>query len=259
MPDLPPDCATWDRALGLQALGALDEWEALGLRRHLAGCPACTQRLEALQRAADALAFAAPPASPGAAVREQLIRRASAPVDDQRRRPWRRRLTVPAWSVGAVAALLLGVNGAWVGVALSQRAAIQRQEARIAGLELRAAAPSVRFPDRRPETRVVALKGSALAPDAVGELAYDPLSAQAVILLHGLPPLPPGQAYQSWLRQGSAWISIGLLVADARGDGLMIVALPATLTAYDGYWLSREPAGGSVQPSVGATVVRARL
>jgi hypothetical protein len=106
---------------------------------------------------------------------------------------------------------------------------------------------------------VVTLRGSALAPDAVGELAYDPLSGQAVILLHGLPVLPAGQAYQNWLRQGGAWISIGLLTADARGDGLMIVALPATLTAYDGYWLSREPAGGSVQPTVGATVVRARL
>ncbi len=258
MADLPTDCATWDAALGLHALGALHDWEARGMREHLSRCPDCTQRLEALQAAADALPFAVPPASPSAVVREQVLRRASPPVRPARR-PWSRRVAVPAWAAAVAAALLLGVNGAWLGVALSQRAAMERQEARISGLEQRAAAPGLRVPARGPDTRVVTLKGGAGAPDAVGELAYDSASSQVAIVLHRLPPLLAGQAYQSWLRQGGAWISIGLLAADGRGDGLMIVALPAGLAAYDGYWLSREPAGGSVQPSPGATVVRARL
>jgi len=233
----------------MRALGALEGPKGAALGQHLDGCAACRAHLDDLETTADALAFATPAVSPGPGLRERLLRQASpATLVTPHPRAWRhsRLAGLTAW--GLAAALLLVTNGAWVKVALSQRTALERQEARIAALEKQVRTPQV--PRAAAAARVIALKGTAEAPGARGELAYDPASGQAAILLHGLPPPPASKAYQSWLRQGpGVWISVGLLQTDASGEALTIVALPATLAAYDGYWLSLEPASGSPRPS----------
>ncbi len=260
MADLPRACSDWEAALAVRALDAQDGPEEAALAQHLQGCAACRAHLDELEAAADALAFAAPAAAPGPGVRERLLRRASpaAPMPVRLHGEKRRWAPGPrAWGLAAAAALLLVTNAAGVTVALNQRAALERQEARIADLEQRVRAPQV--PRAAATAQVVSLQGTAEAPGAHGELAYDPASGRAAILLHGLPPAAAGKAYQSWLRQGpGVWISIGLLETGANGEGLMIITLPATLAAYDGYWLSLEPVGGSPRPS-GPRIITAKI
>ncbi len=259
MADRSADCAVWETALAVHALGALDEAEEAALQQHLERCPACTARVADLASTAAALAFAAPMAAPDASVRARLLRQAALPLRAQPPRPrWQRALTLPAWGAALAAALLLGSNGAWATVTLRQQVALQRQEARIASLEQRAQEPQSRTLLGSGSTRIIALPGTAAAPAASGELAYHAASQRALLVVHGLPPAPAGHAYQSWLRQSGEWISIGMVVTDPKGDGLMLFPLPATLAPYDGFWLSLEGAAGSVRPT-GPRLITARF
>jgi hypothetical protein len=62
-------------AIALDALDALDGEELRELRAHLASCAECGRERDALRDAASMLAYAAPPAAPGAHVRERLFER----------------------------------------------------------------------------------------------------------------------------------------------------------------------------------------
>jgi len=62
-------------ALALDALGALDGEELRELQAHLASCAECRRERDALSDDAALLAYAAPPAAPGAHVRARLLER----------------------------------------------------------------------------------------------------------------------------------------------------------------------------------------
>jgi anti-sigma-K factor RskA len=141
---------------------------------------------------------------------------------------------------------------------LNERAAVQRQGERLAALERKAAAGIPGVPDRSQAARVVSLSGSAAAPTAAGELAWYPSIGQVALAIHRLPPAPSGRAYQAWLRRDKEWISLGMLVTNGTGEGRLLVPLPATLAAYDAFWLSEEPIGGSAQPN-GPKLIVARF
>jgi anti-sigma-K factor RskA len=254
MADRARTCAEWESALPLHALGALEGEEARTVADHVQQCPACAQRVRDLETAADSLAFAVPGATAAPNVRSELLRRAAQP--HRPRRPvsvWLRPVPVPVWALAVAAALLVAVPTASAAVMLNERAAVQRQGERLASLERQAAAP---LPDRSLAARVVSLPGSATAPAAAGELAWYPSLGQVALAIHRLPPASAGRAYQAWLLRDKEWISLGMLVTNASGEGRLLVPLPATLAAYDAFWLSEEPLGGSVQPNGPKIIVK---
>lgn len=256
MADQARACPEWESTLPLHALGALEGEEARTVASHVRECPACAQRVRDLEAAADSLAFAVPAATASAHVRTELLRRAE-PLPPAPR-PWQHPVRMPIWAVGLAAALLVAVPTASAVVLLNEHAALQRQGERVSALEQRAASGVPRVPDRSRAARVVSLPGSAAAPAVTGELAWHPSVGQVALAIHHLPPAPLGRTYQAWLRHDREWISLGLLVTNAAGDGLLLVPLPATLAAYDAFWLSDEPVGGSVQPN-GPRIIVARL
>jgi hypothetical protein len=157
--------------------------------------------------------------------------------------------------VAVAAALLVALPAASTALIVNERAAVQRQGERLAAVERQVRSP---LPDRSLAARVVSLPGSAAAPTAAGELSWYPSLGQVALALHRLPPAPPGRAYQAWLRHDREWVSLGMLITDAGGEGRLLVPLPATLAAYDAFWLSEEPVGGSAQPN-GPKIIVARL
>jgi hypothetical protein len=259
MADRARACAEWESALPLHALRALEGEEARSVAGHVQQCPACAQRVRDLETAADSLAFAVPAATAAPSVRTELLQRAG-DVESARRSAsfWSRPVRVPAWAAAGAAALLIALPAASAAVLFNERATVQRQADRLAALERQVKAGTPFVPDKSQAARVVTLFGSAAAPTAGGELAWYPSIGQVALAIHRLPPAPAGRGYQAWLKRDKDWISLGMVVTNGTGEGLLLVPLPATLAAYDGFWLSEEPIGGSAQPN-GPKVIVARL
>jgi RNA polymerase sigma-70 factor (ECF subfamily) len=71
----------------------------------------------------------------------------------------------------------------------------------------------------------------------------------AVITLSNFPPAPAGQTYQTWVRHGSTWTSLGTARPDALGHARLIVEGLMVESWPDEIEVTREPAGGSRAPS----------
>jgi anti-sigma factor RsiW len=98
------------------ALDALDPQEREEFELHLSTCPACREDVAAFTETAAALAYAAPPASPPARLRADILRRAAEDRPAAVVLPFRRRRVEVVLSAGlALAAAAAIVLGIWAG------------------------------------------------------------------------------------------------------------------------------------------------
>lgn len=223
------------------ALGCLDVEEAAELERHLRACADCREELAAFEAVSDALALAAADAEPSPALRGRLLAVAGGgvvapvvPVTSVRRanprppgvarrprgaaRPLNPRRAWPALAVLALAAVVLG----WL---------------------LWAAA------GRLLDGPVVALAPTGFAPGARGELRLNRAGDAAVLVVEGLPALPPDRQYQLWLVRGDERDTGAIFSVDATGWAETPVTLPRAAADYDRFGITIEPAGGSPGPT----------
>jgi len=100
-----------------------------------------------------------------------------------------------------------------------------------------------------PATRTVALTGLPAAPDARGRMLWH-ATAGGLLVAQGLPPVPPGKAYELWAISGKeAPVPAGVFTVDARGVGSIRVAPVAGGAAPDTFAVTLEPAGGVSAPT----------
>jgi anti-sigma-K factor RskA len=214
--------------VGAYLLGALEPDERVAFEHHLASCADCRLEVDELAVAVDALPrsveqVAPPPtlkASLMASVRREARGGGMAPSRGAR---WREQvLRRPAFAAAAAVALLaLGVGaGALVG-ALS-RGGDEQQVLR-------------------------AQVDQALGPGAVAELVRTDGDAGAILRVSGMRQPPPGQVYEVWLRRGKRVERSSLF--DVARDGSGAAGIPERLDGVDEVLVTREPAGGSDQPS----------
>ncbi len=106
-----------------------------------------------------------------------------------------------------------------------------------------------------PGARVALLRATRQGnPDLSARAIYDPTSRRAVVLLSRL-RAPAAHDYQLWGLHGAMPASLGMVHADANGEGVLILedaGDPATLAAFA---VSLEPAGGSPNPAPSGPVV----
>jgi anti-sigma-K factor RskA len=184
--------------LGAYALGAVDASEAAAMREHLATCAECQAELAELWAAVETLPATIEPMEPPPMLRERIAaavlaepRPASpreqvqtptpatppdAPVTrppEPIRRPTRWTMATP-WAAAA-AALLLVALGMFLW-----------------NLQLRGQLTAT-----TPET--ITLAPTDAAPDASGEVRYDPADNLLVLDVQNLPPLAAGEVYEVWL------------------------------------------------------------
>src|SRR5438128_98272 len=76
----------------------------------------------------------------------------------------------------------------------------------------------------------------------------------AVVTFSQFPPAPAGQIYQTWVRHGATWTSLGTVEPDAGGSARLIAEDPALAVPPDGLEVTLEPRTGSAAPS-GSVVV----
>lgn len=103
-------------------------------------------------------------------------------------------------------------------------------------------------------TQIVSLTGTVKAPTAGG--VFYQHNERAILVLHGLPPLPADQTYQLWLipAQGAPAPAGLLRIATVDPNGQQ-VNLPDSALPYQAIGVSIEPSGGSETPTAGNIVL----
>jgi anti-sigma-K factor RskA len=193
------------------ALDALDADELRAYEQHLAHCPRCQAELATLSAGASALAFAAEPAEPPAALRERILDAARAERPNVV--PLRRRTQLVAFAAAASAAAVgLGI---W-NIVLHNR--LDRTHEALRASPLKGAAGSV----------------------VVGQ------NGQGTLVVAGLAAAPPGKTYEAWVIDRGQAKPAGLFRGGTR---TVVVRLRRPVPHGAIVGVTVERAGGSAQPS----------
>jgi anti-sigma-K factor RskA len=244
-----------EQAADVYALGALDGQELAEFEAHLAsGCATCAERLRETREALVLMPRSLPQEAPPPALRARVLERIAAERTIVRApvalRPERRRGRVLWWAgwagLAAAAGLLVVVNTQL----RTTREEIRALETRLSTLqtELAEREETLRFLSD-PNVRYVSLAGLKPTPDASAWLLWNPEARKGLLLARGLPPAPPGRAYELWAIAGAEPVPAGVFTVDAGGRGLLrLPPLPAGQT-FDTFAVTLEPAGGVPKPT----------
>jgi anti-sigma-K factor RskA len=212
--------------LATYALGALKEGEASDLRRHLDRCEECREHLRWLQPAVDVLPRTVPQIEPPSSLRKRVMTTVRAESRDARDaaradarrsswRGWGALLMRPATAFAAAALLIAGALGGYL----------------------------LHSPTHH--SSVVAARGTPTAPTASGSLERQ--GGVAILHVEGMPALAGNQVYETWVKRGDTVepSSVFTLRRNRSGDA----AIPGPLEGADAVLVTREPSGGSPQPT----------
>ena len=234
--------------LALYALDGLEPDEHRMVDAHLAFCAACQAEAEREARLVAVLAESIPTAGPDPRLRAKTLARLgirsaqpSRPARPTAKNPDTPRgwLTLPRW-VPVALSLVLAVLAGW-NVYLTSEVNTLRQQVvgatRAVGLITAAT------------TKAIALAAADGDPAAGHGNAYVNVESHAVVLVvQQLAPLAANEIYQAWLMTDAGPVSAGLFSVTATGWGMTWLSVPFETGAVIG--VSREPAGGSVEPTV---------
>lgn len=235
---------------GAYVLGALPELERQAFERHLLGCAACRDEVEALRFSVDALPrsveqFAPPPTLRRALLREvEAEARVRAATQGRPSTTRRRRSLLERVGLGGGSGLRPALAGALAGVVLLAGGGL-------AGYRLGAE-------DQPAGARTLAASvDRARLPQASGSLVVPAAGAGAmpVLRVQGVAPPRGGRVLQLWLRSGGQIVPAGVFTVRADGTGEAVVSKP--LDGVDAVMVTRERAGGAPAPTeVPVLVVR---
>ena len=220
-------CEEFEELSGAYALGAVTPTEHEAAQAHLAGCAACTRRLQELQAVVDMLPYSAQQVNPPAslkgrlfeAIRMENTQTQPVPIPISAPSRPRRSWSMQVLAIAAVLALLLfGGMTAWNVSLQHQNSSLQQQNASL----------------QNQVALAYGLKGSG----TTGKLIYLPEQHLTMLVIDGLPQLHGTQVYQGWLIHGKQPTSIGLL---SMQNGVASVIYPGTIAGYQVAAVSREP------------------
>lgn len=213
--------------LAAYALGALEEREAERLGAHLEGCEGCRRRLRWLEPAVDLLPRTVEQLEPPARLRESLLEtvrgeaaRAAREPPRAGRESWWNRVGVAVWRPAtAVAAAVMLVIGAVAGYLIGE-------------------------PNGGGATTLQA-QAMPNAPRARGTLAREGNSG--ILRVRGMPTLASNQVYEVWVQRDGRLEPSSLFVP--RKDRSAEAAVPGGLDGAAAVLVTKEPSGGSLQPT----------
>lgn len=213
--------------VGAYALGALPELEAQVFERHLMACELCQEELHRLNEAVEALPRSVPAHAPPASLKASLMDVVNADAADKRPARWRPTFRLPQFrpaTAWAVAAVLIAV-GVLTGYGVSQ---LTGDDA--GGRTLQAQLDMSRLPEG---------SASLSVPEDSDE--------GSVLRVEGLPDPGSARVYQVWVQRGGEVVPVSIFDVDTSGNGA--AAVPESLEDADAVMVTREPRGGSEQPT----------
>lgn len=215
----------WEDDVAAYAVGALAPDDAEELEAHMSGCERCRDRLCWLGPAVDVLRASVPQRKAPPELRERIMREVradarmtAAAAPDARRR--RLRLSVPRLRPAlAATAAAVALGGGALGYVIAAEGGSESQTVSV----------------------------QALAPRLDAEASLERENGEGILHVSGLPVLPDDQVYQVWLRHGEELRPSTVFVLDRNASGE--AAIPNGLEAADEVLVTREPRGGSEQPT----------
>jgi anti-sigma-K factor RskA len=207
------------------ALGALEPNEANAFRRHLTECAACREEVAAYEQITGALPSAGDRHEVPRTLRRRVMREVRATPKPA---PARRSPAVHAPSRFPLA---------WGGGLAAAVAAV------IVAIVLISAGGS---------------GGTRVIQASVGSAQLQIASGRGDLVVHRLPPLPPGRIYEMWVQRGNAAPTPTGTLFGTRANGSANVGVPGSLHGVSAVMVTQERAGGSPVPT-SAPVIVARV
>jgi len=230
--------------VGAYLLGALSDSEARRFERHADECPLCTDELERLRPAVDALPRAVVPMDAPASLKTSIIEQVKADVAE-RRGATEGRLTRAVRAAGDRLSLS-GRGGSRIrpGVAWASAAFVLA-----VGVAAGFGVQQLSTGGEDGGTRTVAASvDKTRLPSASGRLVVpEGLEDGAVLRVHGMPALENDSTYEVWLERDGEVIAQSQFGVGDSGEGAAAVA--DDLNGADAVLVTREPHGGSKAPS----------
>ena len=211
------DHRRWSDDLAAYVLDALEPAEAAAMERHLETCKECSAQLRWLRPATDLLPETVPRLQPPPELRERVM--AEVRGDAERQAPaaargrWRNLLLRPAVGLAGAAVIAAGLGGYLIA---DDQGGDNQQT-------------------------IPGPQGGAVTANLVRQ------GDSGTLELTGLSPLPANTVYQAWVQRDGMVIPSSLFAP--RADGTASAAIPAHLDGADQVMVTREPKGGSPQPT----------
>jgi anti-sigma-K factor RskA len=209
------------------ALGALDADELDRFRSHLETCVVCRDELSSFQQIVDVLPMSAPTFEAPANLRRRVLNaiedeakldRAGVPRRSRASEAWWRGFRMPRPAVAFGAALTLAVAIVAVVIAVGSSPA--------------------------PGTRMISAQVTG-----TGTASLQVSKGHAELVVHRFAAPPAGQIYEVWLQRGTGSLQPTTALFSVTGHGDADVDVPGDLHGVSHVLVTREPAGGTSQPT----------
>jgi anti-sigma-K factor RskA len=216
--------ARWSEDLSAYMLGALEPAEAAALERHLEGCESCRKEMRWLAPAVRALPEAVERQEPPRQLREGLMAAVRADARREEAATRGRRSSLPDWMRGRGMRLATGFAVVALLVAVAVGYEIGKGGSGEGG-----------------SSTVVSRQADGIDVKMVRE------GKKGTLELENVRQLPPGRVLEAWVRrEGTIEPVAALFVPDREGKASTTIA---DMSGVDTVMVTREPQGGSKQPS----------
>lgn len=227
--------------VGAYLLGALSEYEEAAFLSHLDECPVCSDEVERLRPAVEALPRSVTPVAPPTELKASIMaiveaearERSGAPERPRLLAGLRRRLAAAGEGLSSVrpaaawaGACLILVMGVLTGYGVTRLAS-----------------------DEEASKALVATVDTVRLPAATGSLTIsgEDSGKSGILRVHGMPELDADQTYQVWIKRDGEVIPGSLFSVGPDGEGATAVA--EDLEEAQAVMVTRERAGGARAPS----------
>src|SRR5215213_3575201 len=214
-------CAEVHPNLAAFVLGGLDSEEETEVRRHLAFCPSCRDKLEEFEEVSQALKVAPPLADPPSYLKDEILSyvRAEEPPSSRDTRSKNLPLLVPGVAAAALVAIV--ALGIFLGL---------HTESPIATIQLTPVEKENYW--------------------GVAELHPQPSGNQQVELkLNNLDEPGPDSYYEAWFSSGEEYIGAGTFTVTDSGQTDVVLTAPPQARDYPTFLITEQSATGDTAPS----------
>ncbi len=219
------------------ATGVLGRDDMATFESHLRGCEECRREIARIEAELRWLPMAVEPVAPRPGLRRRIIQQVLEPADSR----------VHRWKAPAAlaASVLLALGGWYAGSHRSRalEAELVVQQARLAALE-----DTLAIMHRAGRV----LQASVQVDSQQGGLIIfaDEVTHRWNVVVHGLPPAPPGQRYQFWFISADGMVR-GAEVQLDRAAKMFTTGMPEGVGAVMGAALTMEPLQSTAGPPQG--------
>jgi len=249
------ECREAEEILPSYALDALEPEEAALLEAHPDTCPWCPTLLQEHVQVATDLAEAAEQLRPPQSLKDRTLKAVSGRAEHPQRHREPLFSGARVFAAGAVASASVFFLGAVVvlrvilsnkiddlqdeNVLLATRVSLQgRDEEKL--MDMAMEQRSISYIMASSDNQVLALQGTSSIPQSQGMLLISSQGSNGILMAKGLEPTSGDTAYHVWLGQNGSRITVGRLIVDDTGWGMLTFWNEQPITLFQQVWVTED-------------------